>query len=63
MVPADRFRILTGGTGLVAPLALLLILAVLLQQAWPAIVHFGPGFLTGRVWNPVSLNFAALPYI
>ena len=63
MVRADRFRVLTGGTGLVAPLALLLILAVLLQQAWPAIVRFGPGFLTGRVWNPVSLHFAALPYI
>ncbi len=60
---ADRFRLITAGTGLVAPLALILIVLVLAQQAVPAIAAFGPGFLTGRVWNPVTLQFAALPYI
>jgi phosphate transport system permease protein len=59
----DRFRLLTGGAGLLAPLALLLIIAVLLQQAWPAMVHFGPGFLTAQVWDQVRLQFGALPYI
>ena len=59
----DRFRVLTGGTGLVAPTALILIVAVLFQQALPAIRQFGFGFLTGRVWNPVTLHFSALPYI
>jgi phosphate transport system permease protein len=63
MLGADRFRILTGGTGLVAPLALLLILGVLLQQAWPSIVHFGLGFLSGQTWDQVRLQFGALPYI
>ena len=28
-----------------APLTLLVIVAVLGQEAWPAITHFGPGFL------------------
>jgi len=60
---ADRFRSLTAGAGLAAPVALLLIVAVLLQQAGPAIMRFGFGFITGRVWNPVTLHFAALPYI
>jgi phosphate transport system permease protein len=63
MTRADRFRIITGGTGLVAPLALLLIVAVLLQQAWPAIIRFGPNFLVSQVWDQVRLNFGAAPYI
>lgn len=48
---------------MLAPLALLLIVAVLLQQAWPSIIRFGPGFLVTQVWEPVRLNFGALPYI
>ena len=59
----DRFRVLTGAAGLLAPLALLLIIAVLLQQAWPAMARYGPGFLTSQVWDQVRLNFGALPYI
>ncbi len=53
----------TGGAGLLAPLALVLILVVLLQQAWPAIIRFGPGFLTNQIWDQVRLQFGALPYI
>jgi phosphate transport system permease protein len=63
MTRADRFRIVTAGAGLLAPLALLLILVVLLQQAWPSIIRFGPGFLVTQVWDQVRLNFGALPYI
>ena len=40
-----------------------LILVVLLQQAWPAIIRFGRGFLTNLIWDQVRLQFGALPYI
>lgn len=40
-----------------------MILAILLQQAWPSIKHFGPSFLTGTTWNPVTDTFSALPAI
>jgi len=46
-----------------APLSLLAIVVILAQQAWPAITQFGPGFLVGREWNPVTVHFGALPYI
>ena len=46
-----------------APAALLVIVFVLFQQAWPAVTHFGLGFLSGTDWNPVTLNFGALPGI
>lgn len=46
-----------------APLVLLAIVVILAQQAWPAITHFGPRFLVTRVWNPVAVDFGALPYI
>ena len=59
----DRFRLLSAGTGLVAPLALVLIIGVLLLQARMAISHFGFSFLVGRVWDPVRSQFAAAPYI
>ena len=59
----DRFRILTSAAGLLAPLALLVIIVVLLQQAWLAMVHHGPGFLTSSIWDQVRLQFGALPYI
>ncbi|TMC13253.1 MAG: phosphate ABC transporter permease subunit PstC [Chloroflexi bacterium] len=59
----DRFRFLTGAAGLTAPLALLLIVAVLAQQAWPAMTKFSWPFLVGREWDPVHIHFGALPYI
>ena len=46
-----------------APVILVLIVAILLQQAWPAVTHFGPAFLTGVSWNPVTESFGALPAI
>jgi phosphate transport system permease protein len=45
---------------------LVLIVAVLLRGGWRAFSHFGfLGFLTGRVWNPVTgrEQFGALPFI
>ena len=46
-----------------APAILVLVVAILLQQAWPAVTHFGPAFLTGVNWNPVTESFGALPAI
>ena len=38
-------------------------LVTLIIPAWPAVTRFGLGFLVGRVWNPVTSQFAALPFI
>jgi phosphate transport system permease protein len=59
----DRYRRITALVSGVAPVALLLIVLVLLQQAWPTITKFGPGFLTHNNWNQVTLDFGALPFI
>ena len=61
--PPEGFRVFTALVAAAAPLSLLAIVVVLAQQAWPAIAHFGPGFLVGRTWNPVTAEFGALPYI
>jgi phosphate transport system permease protein len=53
-------------TGLVAAGILLLIAAitlVLVTQASPSIVRFGPGFLLSSAWDSVRGNFGALPAI
>ena len=54
---------MTGIVAAAAPLSLVLIVFILFQQAWPAVTHFGLGFLAGRNWNPVTLEFGALPGI
>jgi phosphate transport system permease protein len=61
--PPDRFRLLTAIVACAAPAALIVIVFVLFQQAWASVTHFGLGFLTGTDWNPVTLNFGALPGI
>ncbi len=59
----DRFRTLTAVVAATAPLVLVVIVAILFQQAAPAVKHFGLGFLTGIDWNPVTDTFGALPAI
>jgi phosphate transport system permease protein len=59
----DRYRALTAVASCAAPLALIVIVLTLLQQAAPAISTFGPAFLVRSIWNPVTLDFGALPYI
>jgi phosphate transport system permease protein len=59
----DRYRALTALVSCAAPAALIVIVLTLLQQAAPAIRTFGPGFLVRSIWNPVALDFGALPYI
>ncbi len=61
--PGDGFRTVVGIVASFVPAALVLIVLTLLQQAAPAIRHFGPGFLTGTEWNPVTDTFGALPAI
>jgi phosphate transport system permease protein len=61
--PPDRFRLLTAVVACAAPAALVLIVFILFQQAWPAVTHFGLGFLAGTNWNPVTEDFGALPGI
>jgi phosphate transport system permease protein len=38
-------------------------LAALVIPAWPSITRFGLHFLVGREWNPVTQDFAALPFV
>jgi phosphate transport system permease protein len=59
----DRYRTVTAVVSGAAPAALIVIVLTLLQQAVPAIQQFGPAFLVRSVWNPITLDFGALPYI
>lgn len=59
----DRYRTLTAFVSCAAPAALIVIVLTLLQQALPAISHYGAAFLVRTAWNPVTLDFGALPYI
>jgi phosphate transport system permease protein len=61
--PTEGYQIFTTLIALTVPVVLFAIVAVLVQQAWPAVRHFGPGFLVTRTWNPVTLDFGALPFI
>lgn len=59
----DRYRTFTAFVSCAAPAALIVIVLTLLQQALPAISHYGAAFLVKTAWNPVTLDFGALPYI
>ena len=61
--PRDRFRTLVAVVATVVPAVLVLIIITLVQQALPAIRHFGIGFLAGTQWNPVTDQFGAAPAI
>lgn len=59
----DRYRMVTAFVSCAAPAALIVIVLTLLQQAMPAITKYGPAFFIRSAWNPVTLDFGALPYI
>lgn len=61
--PPDRFRTIVSTIAVAAPLVLVVIVLVLIQQAGPAIKQFGLAFIWGTDWNPVTSNFGALPAI
>ena len=33
------------------------------EQAWPALSAYGPGFVVASAWNPVTERFGVLPEI
>ena len=56
-------RIFRAATFVAALLVLTLlggIVLALIKGSWPALSHFGLGFLTRSVWNPVTEQFGAL---
>lgn len=61
--PSDGFRRFEKLIGSAAPLLLVLIVAILLKQALPAITQYGAGFLTSSAWNVPAQQFGALPAI
>jgi phosphate transport system permease protein len=61
--PPDRYRTFTAFVSWAAPASLILIIAVLIQQAWPSVTRFGLNFFISTQWNPVTNSFGALPFI
>ena len=57
------FASLARGSALLVLLTLAGILASLVIGAWPSISHFGLGFLTTAVWDPVQEQFGGLVMI
>jgi phosphate transport system permease protein len=58
--------VLLGVTALATVAALLLIAAIvwkIVDGAWPAMRHFGLGFLVSSDWNPVTGRFGALQFV
>ena len=50
-------RLFAGGTGALAVLSAGIFVAILVElvsKSYPTIVLYGPGFITGTVWNPVT---------
>jgi phosphate transport system permease protein len=61
---ADRLFGLFARAAAVLTLVLLVgILVSLVIGAWPAIAHYGPGFLTHNAWDPVREDFGGLVMI
>ena len=61
--PRDRFRLIAALISGAAPLVLVAIVLVLYLEALPAITRYGASFLVTRNWNPVTLDFGALPFV
>jgi phosphate transport system permease protein len=59
----DGFLALSLAASVIVPVALLTIVLVLAIQAQPAVHQFGLPFLWKTAWNPVKLDFGALPFI
>jgi phosphate transport system permease protein len=58
--------LLRGLSGLAAALAVAVIAGIVYETthlAWPAITHFGIGFVTTNDWNPVTERYGAAPFI
>jgi phosphate transport system permease protein len=58
--------LLRGLSGLAAALAVAVLVGIVYEVthlAWPAITHFGIGFVTTNDWNPVTERYGAAPFI
>src|SRR5580658_5249223 len=53
----------TFAVALVLAALLALLAGFLVWEAWPALVHFGPGFLTSSQWNGATNVYGAYPAI
>jgi phosphate transport system permease protein len=53
---------IAGGALLLLPILLVLVIS---NDSWTALVRFGPGFVLGRIWDPnlPPITFGALPFI
>lgn len=63
IVSESSFRRLLNLSGITVVLLLAAILVSLSIASFPAIKHHGFGFLIGRVWDPVTGEFGALPFL
>lgn len=62
--PADwLFRQLTQTSALAVVLLVLLIVALLSLQAWPALRGFGASILFGTNWDPTHDRFGGVPFV
>ncbi len=59
-LPDFLFHKITFAFALLVLLVLAGILASLVVGAWPALQHFGPGFITRIEWDPVNDEYGAL---
>ncbi|MDR0528309.1 MAG: phosphate ABC transporter permease subunit PstC [Zoogloeaceae bacterium] len=57
------FALLARGSAFLTFALLLCIMGALVLGAWPAIEHFGLGFLTHNAWDPVREDFGGLVMI
>ena len=56
-------RVLTTAAGVAVVGLLLWIAETIVNDASPAISHYGLGFVTSQAWNPVTNHFGALDFI
>jgi phosphate transport system permease protein len=56
-------RVVTAVTAFGAIVLLGWIVWKVIDLAWPAIQHYGLGFITEETWDPVRRTFGALPFI
>ncbi len=59
-LPDFLFHKITFGFALLVLLVLAGIVASLVVGAWPALEHFGPGFITRVEWDPVNDEYGAM---
>ena len=57
------FKQLATGTGALVILLVLGVFLTLVWGSWPAIKAFGLRFLWGTTWDPIALEFGALPFL